>query len=53
VDPNDGTTLLLYFDDGPIPPAQIWYGRGKDPYCNIRDSAGMALPAFGPLEVEP
>lgn len=28
---------------------QLWYGFGLDPYCNVMDSEGMALPAFGPV----
>ncbi len=48
----DGHDLLLPYDNGPTPPAYLWYGYGKDPYCNVRDSLGMALPVFGPLLVE-
>jgi len=48
----DGSDLLLFFDGGPTPPAFLWYGHGKDPYCNIRDSENMALPVFGPLPIE-
>lgn len=48
----DGTDLLLFFDGGPVPPAFLWYGYGKDPYCNIRDSENLALPVFGPLTIE-
>jgi len=29
------------------------YGAGKDPYCNVRDTSDMALPAFGPLPIAP
>ena len=48
----DGHDLLLLYDNGPTAPAYLWYGYGKDPYCNVRDSLGMALPVFGPLPVE-
>jgi hypothetical protein len=27
----------------------LFYGHGYDPYCNITDEAGRAVPAFGPL----
>lgn len=27
----------------------LWYGFGRNPYCNIRDEAGRPLPAFGPV----
>lgn len=48
----NGDSLSLPFDGGPTPPAYLWYGHGKDPYCNIRDSLGMALPAFGPFPIQ-
>ena len=31
--------------------AQLWYGKGLNPYCTVLDSAGMALPVFGPVDV--
>ena len=30
---------------------QFFYGAGIDPVCNITDSAGRSLPAFGPMKV--
>ncbi len=30
-------------------PAFLWYGYGIDPYCNITDSEGAGVPAFGPI----
>ena len=30
---------------------QIGYGAGTDPSCNIHDSAGRSLPAFGPIRL--
>ncbi len=36
-----------------LPPGvALYYGYGKDPYCNVTDEADMALPAFGPIEIE-
>jgi sialate O-acetylesterase len=32
--------------------AALWYGNGKDPYCNVRDAADMAMPVFGPLAIQ-
>jgi len=32
--------------------AALYYGYGKDPYCNLTDDADMAVPAFGPLSIE-
>jgi len=31
--------------------AHLWYGRGLDPYANITDDAGLALPVCGPFAV--
>ncbi len=30
----------------------LWYGYGKNPSCNIFDSHGRSLPAFGPIKIE-
>jgi sialate O-acetylesterase len=64
---EDGTEIPLIFDAavgptgdtvilklaGPIPPgAQLWYGYGLDPYCNLTDSLDMAVPAFGPVVLD-
>ncbi|MHB1558029.1 MAG: sialate O-acetylesterase [Isosphaeraceae bacterium] len=38
---------------GPIPAgAQLWYGYGLDPYCNLTDSMDMAVPVFGPVPLD-
>ncbi|MFN0165807.1 MAG: sialate O-acetylesterase [Bryobacteraceae bacterium] len=52
VDPADGSALLLYHLGKLSPGAMLRYGYGKDPYCNVRDEAGMALPVFGPMPIE-
>lgn len=55
VDPADGSAILLHVGFGPAGPpsgATLWYGQGKDPYCNIVDSEDMAMPVFGPLPIE-
>lgn len=31
--------------------AALWYGWGKNPYCNLRDERDMACPTFGPMEI--
>ena len=33
-------------------PLFLWYGWGYDPYCNLVDSADMAVPMFGPVALE-
>jgi sialate O-acetylesterase len=46
VDAAEASTVLLYVQ-GKLPPdAMLWYGFGKDPYCNVRDAADMAVPVF-------
>jgi sialate O-acetylesterase len=46
VDPAEASTVLLYVQ-GKLPQdASVWYGFGKDPYCNIRDALDMAVPVF-------
>lgn len=53
VDRNNGNTILLHSGPTRLPEgATLRYGAGKDPYCNVRDEAGMALPVFGPLLIE-
>ncbi len=45
----EGKKIVLEADvnyDVPNAPA-IFYGNGTSPYCNITDSEGMSLPAFG------
>jgi sialate O-acetylesterase len=46
VDPAAASTVLLYVQ-GKLPQdATLWYGFGKDPYCNVRDAADMPVPVF-------
>jgi sialate O-acetylesterase len=52
LDPADPTTVMLHVQ-GKLPPnASVHYGHGKDPYCNLRDSADMAALVFGPMPVK-
>lgn len=52
VDPDDGSTIVLGFFGKPMAGMSLYYGYGKDPYCNVMDGAGMALPVFGPIPIE-
>jgi sialate O-acetylesterase len=46
VDPAEASTVLLYVQ-GKLPKdATLWYGFGKDPYCNVHDAADLAVPVF-------
>lgn len=49
VDPQDGHSVLLYTQQ-PVPPGTLLrHGAGKDPFCNLRDEADLAVPVFGPV----
>jgi sialate O-acetylesterase len=38
---------ILIHTQGKMPEgAVLKYGAGKDPYCNLRDEADLAVPAF-------
>ncbi len=46
VDPAEASSVLLYVQ-GKLPPnAMLWYGHGKDTYCNVRDADDLAVPVF-------
>ena len=46
VDPAEASAVLLYVQ-GKVPAdAMLWYGFGKDPYCNVHDAADMGVPVF-------
>ncbi|MBL8218927.1 MAG: hypothetical protein JNL62_06845, partial [Bryobacterales bacterium] len=47
--PNE---VLLHLIGPPPEGATLRYGAGKDPYCNVRDQADMAVPVFGPMAIE-
>jgi hypothetical protein len=64
---EEGTEVLPIFDarvalagdsvilklTGDIPKkAQLWYGRGHNPYCNLTDRLDMAAPVFGPIPLD-
>ncbi len=46
--------LEAYVDNDPrMTGYKLAYGYEIDAYCNIRDEDGMAVPAFGPVAIEP
>ncbi len=51
-DPADPAAVLLYVGEKLPANAVLRYGEGKDPYCNVRDSADLSVPAFGPLAIK-
>ena len=52
VDPATPSAVLLYTNSKPPEGAVLHYGYGKDPYCNLRDEAGMGAPVFGPMPIQ-
>jgi hypothetical protein len=48
-----GNNTLLYMRDSApfVEELDLYYGFGLDPYCNIVDSLGRSLPAFGPVSL--
>jgi sialate O-acetylesterase len=52
VNPASPNEVLLYLSAAPPDGATLRYGAGKDPYCNLRDEADMAVPVFGPLAIQ-
>ncbi len=49
----DGPDAILKLNDNPSPAGlHLWYGYGLSPYCNIIDTTGASVPAFGPVRVE-
>jgi sialate O-acetylesterase len=49
IDPHERSVIRLYLDNVPPPGATIRYGYGRDPYCNLADERGFAVPVFGPI----
>ena len=50
IDPQNPTSVRLFVQLLPAN-AQLWYGRGENPYCNLSDKRGHGLPTFGPMPV--
>lgn len=49
----DGSDAVLNLNEDPSPLGlHLWYGYGLNPYCNITDTSGASIPAFGPVPVE-
>lgn len=51
ISPDDPNTVVLWLNEAPAAGAKLWYGRGFDPYCNVVDKEGMAVPVFGPMPI--
>lgn len=51
-DPTDKNRVLVFLTRKPHERVTLRYCFGKDVYCNVRDSADMSLPAFGPIPIQ-
>ena len=48
----DGSDALLKITEPTaLPGAYLWYGWGLEPYVNLTDATGAAIPAFGPVRI--
>ncbi len=53
VDPKQPDNIICQSAQ-PIPDgANLWYGYGTNPYCNLIDEQDMAAPTFGPIPLKP
>ncbi|MDD2765091.1 MAG: sialate O-acetylesterase, partial [Opitutaceae bacterium] len=52
-DPSDPTAVIVWYFKAITSPVKLYYAPGLNPYVNITDSVDMAIPAFGPITVEP
>jgi sialate O-acetylesterase len=51
VGPSQDTVILKF--TGAVPKgANLWYGYGFDPDCNLTDALDMAVPVFGPIALD-
>jgi sialate O-acetylesterase len=51
IDPAEASTVRLHIQ-GKIPPGSVlYYGYGKNPFCNLTDQQDMAVPMFGPMPI--
>ncbi|MFN7918576.1 MAG: sialate O-acetylesterase [Bryobacteraceae bacterium] len=50
-DPKNGDVLIGVRVPASASKLELWYGRGLNPVCNVRDARGLALPVFGPYEL--
>jgi sialate O-acetylesterase len=50
-DVNDPQTIIVRLQKPATETAKLVYGSGLNPYVNIVDEAGMAVPAFGPIDL--
>lgn len=52
-DPADPAAVLVWYTKPIKEPVRLSYGLGYDVYANLVDERDMAVPAFGPVLIEP
>ncbi len=52
LDPEDAAGLRLFLSAIPRETGELICGQGINPHMNITDSKNMAIPAFGPIEID-
>ena len=45
-------SVILRLTENPPKGANLWYGWGLDPACNLTDAFDMAVPVFGPVHLD-
>lgn len=53
LDPADPAAVLLWYSKPVTQPVRLSYALGYDAYANLVDERDMAVPAFGPIRIEP
>lgn len=52
-DPDDPAAVIVWYSKEIKAPVKLSYALGMDRYANLTDSRDMAVPAFGPVVIEP
>lgn len=52
-DPQDPAAVLVWYSKALTQPVRLSYALGFDVYANLTDERDMAVPAFGPVMVQP
>lgn len=53
LDPKDPAGMLVWYTKPITQPVRLSYALGYDVYANLLDERDMAVPAFGPILIEP
>ncbi|MBI2516295.1 MAG: sialate O-acetylesterase [Opitutae bacterium] len=52
-DPEHPDAVIVWYSKAIEAPVRLYYGAGLNPYANLTDSLDMAVPAFGPIKIDP